>query len=51
MLALSLLSYLKPSVYHAPRLSESAQRTIENGPAIYRWDQVKPRKQVREADG
>jgi hypothetical protein len=39
-LPLSLLSYFKPSIYDAPLRRESAQRTIENSPAIHRWDLV-----------
>ena len=49
-LPLSLLSYFKPSIYYAPLPRESAQRTIENSPAIYRWDWPEF-DQVREADG
>ena len=30
---------------------ESAQRTIENSPAIYRWDLIGNTHGVREADG
>ena len=33
-------------------LNQSAQRTNENSPPIYRWDQMRIRKPVvREADG
>src|SRR5882672_6634418 len=38
-LQLSLLSYFEVSIYYAPRI-QSAQRTNENSPAIYRWDHV-----------
>jgi hypothetical protein len=50
----SLLFCFEPFIYHAPRQFESAQRTIDNSPAIYRWDQVaiqttKPVKRATEA--
>jgi hypothetical protein len=38
-LQLSLLSYFEVSIYYAPQI-QSAQRTNENSPAIYRWDHV-----------
>jgi len=50
-LQLSLLSGFEPFIYYAPRRFESAQRTLENSPAIYRWDQVaNQNNRVRKAD-
>jgi hypothetical protein len=49
-LQLSLLSYFKSSIYYSPLSRESAQRTTENSPAIYRWDPVQTKDRVRKAD-